>query len=47
MFHIDDHINCVNSENELIEKSELSKIMYKGSLDMSNGYRRFMAIGYV
>ena len=47
MFHIDDHINCVNSENELIEKSGLSEIMYKGSLDMLNGYRRFMAIGYV
>ena len=47
MFHIDDHINCVNSENELIEKSGLSKIMYKGSLNMSNGYKRYMVIGRV
>ena len=47
MFHIDDHINCVNDENELVEKSGLSQIMYKGSLDMPNGYQRFMVIGYV
>lgn len=47
MFHIDDHINCVNNENELVEKSGLSQIMYKGSLDMPNGYQRFMVIGYV
>ena len=47
MFHIDDHINCVNDEDELVEKSGLSNIMYKGSLDMPNGYKRFMVIGYV
>jgi len=47
MFHIKDHINCVNNEQELIEKSELSKILYKGSLDMPNNYKRFMVIGYV
>ena len=47
MFHIEDHINCVNSEEELVKKSGLSKVMYKGFLDMPNGYKRFMVIGYV
>lgn len=47
MFHIDDHINCVNNENELVEKSGLTKIKYKGALEMPNGYKRFMVIGYV
>ena len=47
MFYIEDHINCVNNEDELVKKSGLSKIMYKGSLDMPNGYKRFMVIGYV
>lgn len=47
MFHIDDHINCVNNEDELIEKSGLNDIRYKGSLKMPNGYSRFMVIGYV
>jgi len=47
MFHVKDHINCVNDEQELIDKSELSKVVYRGSLDMPNGYKRFMVIGYV
>jgi len=47
MFHVEDHINCVNNEDELAKKSGLSNIMYKGSLEMSNGYKRFMVIGYV
>lgn len=47
MFHVEDHINCVNNEDELVEKSGLSNIMYKGCLDMPNGYKRFMVIGYV
>ena len=47
MFHVEDHINCVNNEDELVEKSGISKIMYKGSLDMPNGYKRFMVIGHV
>lgn len=46
MFHIDDHINCVNSEDELVENSGLEDIKYKGALDMPNGYKRFMVIGY-
>ena len=47
MFHVEDHINCFNDEQELIDKSELSKVVYRGSLDMPNGYKRFMVIGYV
>lgn len=47
MFHVEDHINCVNDEQELIDKSELSKVVYRGSLDMPNGYKRFMVFGYV
>ena len=48
MFHIDDHINCVNSVEELIEKTELHKngLLYSGELQMENGYKRFMVIGY-
>lgn len=46
MFHIDDHINCVSSEQELVDKSKLNTIKYQGTCDMPNGYKRFMVIGY-
>lgn len=46
MFHIEDHINCVNDEDELVKNSGLETILYKGSLDMPNGYKRFMVIGH-
>lgn len=46
MFHIDDHINCVSSEQELVDKSQLNTIKYQGTCDMANGYKRFMVIGY-
>ena len=45
MFHINDHINCVESEDELLEKSGIKRLIYKGSLDMPNRYKRFMVIG--
>lgn len=44
MFDIDDHINCVNSKEELIEKSGLNKILYAGTQNMET-YNRFMVIG--
>jgi len=44
MFDIDDHTNCVNSKEELIEKSGLNKILYSGSQNMET-YSRFMVIG--
>jgi len=47
MFHIDDHNNCVSSEQELVDKSQFSTIKYQGTCDMPNGYKRFMVIGYV
>jgi len=46
MFHVPDHINCVNNEDELAEMCEFKKVLYKGALDMPNGYKRFMVIGY-
>lgn len=46
MFHIDGHINCVNSEDELATSSGFGEVIYKGHLDMPNGYKRFMVIGY-
>ena len=46
MFHVNDHINCVNDEDELVKNSGLVNVKYKGSLDMPNGYKRFMVIGY-
>lgn len=47
MFHLDEHTNCSNSEDELVEKSNLSHVVYKGSLLMKNGYERYMVIGLV
>ena len=44
MFDIDDHFNCVESEDELIEKSKLNKILFKGKLKFDN-YERYMVIG--
>lgn len=44
LFEIDDHTNCVNSKEELIEKSGLNKILFSGSQNMET-YSRFMVIG--
>ena len=46
MHHLEEHINCVNSEDELAETSEITYVLYKGNLTMANGYKRFMVIGY-
>lgn len=45
MFHLEEHINCVNSKKELEEKSGLNKILYSGKKVLSNGYERYMVIG--
>lgn len=45
MFHIDDHINCVESEEELLDNCKFQRVLYKGTLGMPNGYKRFMVIG--
>ena len=44
MVHLDEHTNCVNSHEELAEKSGLNNILYSGKLDLDN-YERYMVIG--
>ena len=41
---VEDHINCVDSCDELVEQYELSHTYYTGSLDFPT-YTRFMVIG--
>ncbi len=41
----EDHINCVDSEDELIDQSMLGEVLYKGKKKLSNGMTRFMVIG--
>jgi hypothetical protein len=41
---IDDHVDCVFSEDELVDKAKLSTVRFKGSLSCYN-YTRYMVIG--
>jgi hypothetical protein len=41
----DDHINCVNSTDELIEQAKLTNIEFAGEKTLANGMKRFMVIG--
>jgi len=41
----DDHINCVQSEDELIVQSKINHVMYSGSKVLANKSTRFMVIG--
>lgn len=41
----DDHINCVASEQELVDQSGLNQIYFQGSRKLDNGMTRFMVIG--
>ena len=41
----EDHINCVNSEEELIDQARIKDVMYSGSKILSNKSTRFMVIG--
>ena len=54
MYHINDHINCVNSEEELIDKHKISEVFYASSRNIiewhderieESKYKRFMVIG--
>jgi len=47
MHHLDEHTNCCKSEDELVEKSKLSNVLFKGTHPMSNGCERYMVIGIV
>lgn len=47
MFHVlDQHTNCSNSIDEFVKKTGLTKILYADAYQMSNGYERYMVIGY-
>jgi hypothetical protein len=41
----DDHINCVNSTEELTKQADLKEIYFSGSKVLDNGMTRFMVIG--
>ena len=41
----DDHINCVQSADELIEQARIVDVIYSGSIKLHNGTTRFMVIG--
>ena len=43
-FELDEHINCVNNENELIEKNEIREVYFKGKQSLPM-YDRYMVIG--
>jgi hypothetical protein len=43
-FEVQDHINCVNSVDELIDQYNLKEVYYKGELEFEK-YTRFMVIG--
>jgi len=43
-FSVDDHVNCVNNVEELINQYDFKEIYYKGELDFDR-YKRFMVIG--
>ena len=41
----EDHINCVESADQLAEQAELTDILFSGSKILDNGLERFMVIG--
>lgn len=41
----EDHINCVENEDELVKQSGLELIYFKGRKELENGMTRFMVIG--
>ena len=41
----DDHINCVNSAEELTKQADLKEIYFSGLKVLDNGMTRFMVIG--
>jgi len=43
-FEIDDHVNCVNSVDELIEKNDIKKVYFSGTNELPL-YNRYMVIG--
>lgn len=43
-YNIPEHINCVNSCEELAEKNEINNILYSGQMILDN-YSRYLVIG--
>jgi len=43
-FTLDDHINCVNNVEELIDKNHINRVLYKGTQKLPL-YDRYMVIG--
>ena len=43
-FELDEHINCVENVNQLINKNQIKKIWYQGD-KVFEKYTRFMVIG--
>lgn len=43
-FQLSEHVNCVNDEDELIEKNQIKEVLYKGKQSQKL-YDRFMVIG--
>jgi hypothetical protein len=41
----DDHINCVNTADELAKQSNINEVYFSGSKVLDNGMTRFMVIG--
>ena len=43
-FELNEHVNCVNSENDLIEKNQIREVYFKGKQSLPI-YDRYMVIG--
>ena len=41
----DDHINCVDSADELADQADIVDVMYSGERELDNGMTRYMVIG--
>ena len=41
----DDHINCVDSADELADQADIVDVMYSGKMKLSNSMTRYMVIG--
>ena len=41
----EDHINCVQSEEELIDQARIKHVIYSGARTLPNKSTRFMVIG--
>jgi len=56
MKHLPEHINCVDSQDELINKHKINRVLYSGEIDIvewegvkikKSNHKRFMVIGKI